>query len=87
MSLPSIYAYFTSIIFLVMVPVLSTQSTVAEPKVSTAAILLINVFFFANLKAPKDRKTVKTTGNSSGIIAIAKVMPDNILSIKFPLYK
>ena len=51
------------------------------PSVSTEASLRTRECFFASLHAPMERKTVRITGNSSGIIAIASVMPDKILSV------
>jgi hypothetical protein len=63
------------------VPVLSTQSTETAPSVSTDGNLRTRDCFFAKRHAPIDKNTVKMTGNSSGIIAIASVIPDKILSI------
>ncbi|MPM77546.1 hypothetical protein SDC9_124552 [bioreactor metagenome] len=66
---------------MVIVPVLSTQSTDTAPNVSTDGNFLTRDCFFARRQAPIDKKTVKITGNSSGIIAIARVMPASILSM------
>src|SRR5659263_62731 len=66
---------------MVIVPVLSTQRTDTAPSVSTEGSFLTSDFFLASRHAPIDRKTVSMTGNSSGIIAIASVMPDKMLSM------
>ncbi|MPM74974.1 hypothetical protein SDC9_121963 [bioreactor metagenome] len=66
---------------MVIVPVLSTQSTETAPSVSTDGSLRTSDFFLAKRHAPMDRNTVRITGNSSGIIAIARVIPDKMLSI------
>ena len=65
----------TDIRFWVRVPVLSTQRTVAEPRVSMAGIWRVSTFFWEILHAPRARNMVRTTGNSSGRIAMASVMP------------
>ena len=62
-------------------PVLSTHRTDTAPRVSTDGIVRTSELFRASRHAPIDRKTVSTTGNSSGIIAIARVIPDKTLSI------
>ena len=72
----------TSMRFWVMVPVLSTQSTDTAPRVSTDGNFLTRECFWRESPGTHRQSTVKTTGNSSGIIAIAKVTPDNMLSIK-----
>src|SRR5574344_1527616 len=66
----------------VRVPVLSVHKTVAAPKVSIAATRLVKTLRLEMRQAPSARKTVKTTGNSSGKIAIASVSPDRKPLIK-----
>ena len=61
--------------FCVRVPVLSTQSTVAAPNISTAGIRRVSTRLRDNRHAPSARKIVSTTGNSSGRMAIAIAMP------------
>ena len=61
--------------FSVSVPVLSTHSTVAAPKVSTAGIRRVRTRFCDMRHAPSARNIVSTTGNSSGSVAIASVIP------------
>ena len=56
----------TFIRFSVSVPVLSEQSTVAAPSVSSAAIRRARTLLRAIRYAPRARKMVTTTGNSSG---------------------
>ena len=65
----------TVILFWVRVPVLSEHRTVAEPRVSMAAGFLVRTFRFDMRQAPSARKTVRTTGNSSGSMAMARVIP------------
>ena len=65
----------TAMRFCVSVPVLSTHRVVTEPSVSTAGIRRVSTRLCERRHAPKARKTVSTTGNSSGIMAIAKVSP------------
>ena len=65
----------TVIRFIVSVPVLSTQSAVAEPSVSTAGMRRVRTWCCEIRHAPRARKTVRTTGNSSGSIAIPRVRP------------
>ena len=65
----------TVIWFSVRVPVLSTQRTVAAPSVSIAATRRVSTWRCDNRHAPSARKIVSTTGNSSGSVAIASVMP------------
>ena len=72
----------TVIWFIVIVPVLSTQRTETAPSVSTLGSLRTSECFFANRHAPIERKTVRITGNSSGIIAMESVTPDRMLSIR-----
>ena len=43
-------------------------------------MFLVKVFSLVNSQAPIARKTVKTTGISSGIVAIAIVIPAKIAS-------
>ena len=65
----------TRIRFSVRVPVLSEQSTVAAPMVSSAAIRRARTLLRAIRYAPSARKTVTTTGNSSGSSEMARVRP------------
>ena len=74
-------------LFCVMVPVLSLHKTVAEPKVSIAEGFLVNTFCWDNLQAPIARKIVRTTGNSSGRMAMADARPDNKEAMKSPLVR
>ncbi len=60
---------------MVKVPVLSTQSTVAEPMACMACECLVKTFLREIRQAPRARKMVSTTGISSGRMAIASVMP------------
>ena len=64
----------------VSVPVLSTASTVIAPRASTAAMRRVSTFFWAMRQAPSARNTVRTTGISSGSMAMARAMPDSRLS-------
>ncbi|OPZ76943.1 MAG: hypothetical protein BWY79_01388 [Actinobacteria bacterium ADurb.Bin444] len=68
----------------VSVPVLSTQRVVAEPRASTAGMRRVNTPFWLMRQAPSARNTVKTTGISSGRMAMAKVMPARRPSIQPP---
>lgn len=79
------YNFLTVILFHVIVPVLSVQRTVAAHNVSTAAIFLVNTFFLDILHAQIARKTVSTTGNSSGNIHIAKVNHESSHFVRSPL--
>ncbi len=65
----------TVILFCVKVPVLSVHKTVAAPRVSIAAGLRVSTCFFDIRQAPMARNMVNTTGNSSGNMAIASVIP------------
>lgn len=63
----------TVIIFSVSVPVLSTQITLTDPRVSTDGNFFIIAFFFAILKIPNPKVTATTIGRPSGIAATAKL--------------
>ncbi len=52
--------------FCVSVPVLSTHSTVAAPSVSMAGMRRVSTLLREMRQAPRARKIVSTTGNSSG---------------------
>jgi arginine exporter protein ArgO len=65
----------TRIRFSVKVPVLSTASTVAAPIDSTAGIRRVKTPAREMRQAPIARKTVSTTGNSSGRMPMASVTP------------
>lgn len=75
------YVRCTIIRFCVTVPVLSTHSTLTAPSVSTPGRLRTSDRFRASRHAPMDRNTVRITGNSSGIIAMARVIPASTLSV------
>ena len=81
---PAAKNVWTVIRFWVRVPVLSTHSTVAEPRVSIAGTWRVSTFFREILHAPSARNMVRTTGNSSGRIAIARVIPARSPSIQLP---
>ena len=59
----------------VSVPVLSVQTTVVEPSVSTLASLRTRTPAFESRYAPTLRKSASTSGNSSGSAAMARLMP------------
>src|SRR5262245_22100736 len=61
--------------FCVSVPVLSTHRTVAAPSASMAGMRRVSTFVRAIRHAPNARNTVNTMGNSSGMSAIARLMP------------
>jgi len=61
--------------FIVRVPVLSTESTVVEPKVWIDLSCRVSTLCFDMRHAPSARKIVSTTGISSGIKAMASVSP------------
>ncbi len=60
---------------MVSVPVLSTHRKVAVPRASTAGIVRDSTPCLESLQAPSARNMVSTTGNSSGRVAIASVIP------------
>ena len=64
--------------FCVKVPVLSTQSTVVEPRVSTAGMRRTSTWRCESRQAPRARNTVSTSGSSSGNMAMANVMPASV---------
>ena len=74
----------TVIWFIVSVPVLSTQMTVAEPSVSSTGVRRVSTCFWDSRHAPSARKIVSTTGNSSGSIAMAVPMPASRPSSQWP---
>ena len=74
-SSPPAQSRRTAIRFIVKVPVLSTHKTVVAPSSSTAGMLRVSTFSRASRQAPRPRKMVSTTGNSSGRMAIANVRP------------
>ena len=63
--------------FCVSVPVLSTHSTVAWPRVSIVLRRRVSTCKAAKRRAAKAGNNNKMTGNSSGNTAMAKVMPAN----------
>ncbi len=65
----------TVMLFIVRVPVLSTQMTVAEPRVSMTGERRVSTLRLDMRHAPSARNTVRTMGNSSGSSAIAAAMP------------
>ena len=74
----------TAMRFSVSVPVLSTHNTVAAPRVSIAGKRRVSTPRLEIRHAPSARKTVSTTGNSSGSIAIASVTPASIPASQSP---
>jgi hypothetical protein len=70
--------------FSVRVPVLSTHSTVAAPSISIAGMRRVSTPRREMRHAPRARNTVRTTGNSSGMIAMASVSPASRLSSQPP---
>ena len=67
----------TVILFNVSVPVLSQQTTVALPSVSTAGRLLTSAFFFAMRCTPSAMTMVDVAGSPSGMIEIASEIAMN----------
>ena len=61
--------------FSVSVPVLSVHNTVASPSVSIAEARRVRTWDRDNRHAPMTVKTVRTSGNSSGSIAIPSAIP------------
>ena len=70
--------------FMVSVPVLSTHTTVADPSVSITGERRVSTWRCDIRHAPSARKTVSTTGNSSGSIAMAVAMPASTPSSHTP---
>ncbi len=71
--------------FSVSVPVLSEQTTVTDPSVSTAGSLRTRAFRRAIRRAPRARATVTTAGSPSGIAATARLTATrNIVSADSP---
>ncbi len=68
----------------VSVPVLSVQRTVAAPSASIAAARRVSTRCREMRQAPITRKTVRTSGNSSGSIDMASVMPASRPSSQVP---
>ncbi len=64
----------TVISFLVNVPVLSEQTTLTQPNVSTTGNFLTIAFFLAIRITPSANVTVTTIGKPSGIAATAKLL-------------
>ena len=58
-----------SILFSVIVPVLSVAMTVVLPKVSAARRRFTNALFLESWKAPTPRTIVMIMGSSSGMVA------------------
>ena len=69
---PGVYMPASVILFSVMVPVLSTQITVALPRVSTVFICLTMMPIFISRQAPSAINVVKATGISSGRMLMAR---------------
>ncbi len=65
----------TAIRLRVNVPVLSVQSTVAEPRVSIAVARRVSTRERESRHAPITMNTVSTSGNSSGSIDMPSAMP------------
>jgi len=76
----SVRSSLTVMRFCVTVPVLSEHSTVAAPSISMAGMRRVRTLDFEMRHAPRARNTVRTTGNSSGSMAIASVMPASAAS-------
>ena len=68
----------------VRVPVLSVHSTVIAPSASIAGVRRTRAWCRAIRQAPSARNTASTTGNSSGMVAIASVRPARIASASPP---
>ena len=64
-----------------MVPVLSVHNTEAAPSDSIAPGMRVRTLFLVSRQAPIAINTDKTTGNSSGSIAIEEESPIKIDSI------
>src|SRR5665648_1238006 len=84
------YIPATVIWFLVSVPVLSEQMTVAEPRVSTAGIVRIMAFLEAIALMPIASEMVITAGRPSGIAATdrltaAKKISTGGISLRMPI--
>ena len=63
----------TFILLVVIVPVLSEQTTVVQPRVSTDGKVRTIAFFLAIRVVPRARQVVTTAGRPSGIAATASV--------------
>ena len=63
--------FWTDIMLVVSVPVLSEQITVVQPKDSTEGKERTMAFFFAIFTVPSARQVVRTAGSPSGIAATA----------------
>jgi hypothetical protein len=74
----------TDIRFSVSVPVLSVQSTVADPSVSIADARRVRTRAREIRQAPIAMNTASTTGNSSGNIDIPRAMPASSASSQPP---
>src|SRR5699024_447210 len=84
---PFIYNSFTTILFSVIVPVLSVQITDVQPNVSTDDSLRTKTFLRNIRCTPKDKVTVTIAGSPSGMTATANDIPiKNISYIGFPSY-
>lgn len=71
----------TVISFLVIVPVLSEQITLTQPRVSTVGNFLMIAFLLAILITPRANVTVTTIGKPSGIAATAKLLEKALLEL------
>lgn len=71
LSLSNITNYFTVILLVVNVPVLSEHITVVHPNVSTLINFLTIALCLAILLVPNAKQVVITAGNPSGIAATA----------------
>ena len=63
----------TSIQFCVSVPVLSEQTTLTQPRVSTVGKCLTITFLLAIRMTPRANVTVTTIGRPSGMAATARL--------------
>jgi len=76
----------TVILFSVIVPVLSVQMTVVEPRVSTDSSFLIRAFLFAILFEAIPRQSVTVGSSPSGTLATIMPMANIMLPMSlFPM--
>ena len=85
---PPAQPWTTVISFWVRVPVLSEQTTVAEPRVSTAGSLRMRAWRRTMRCMPRARQMVTTAGRPSGTAAMARltaVMKSSTISFWWPV--
>ena len=83
-SRPSTQSLARVISLAVRVPVLSTHRMLVAPSVSIAAVRLTRTCRRARRQAPSAKKIASTMGNSSGISAIATVIPASVPATQSP---